>query len=187
MKTRIFDPAGISPEDYRFTYSELQSIPEFQNLSGSALIFVWYYANPTSHLIKVEKKKRAEEALRLSGYNPDEKLKNNIIDGRFPDLLAKAIDRMSRFRPDERERAYNMIKNIMDQYEVIANKPVDDFKDKDGEISHDKYVRTTSKIAEELPKLISLLEEGFGVKQETGEKEEEETENFLRQLYKSRE
>jgi len=165
---RLFDPTGIKPEDYRSKYPELKRIPEFGTLSASALMFVWYYANPTSMLMgEGDDFIRVRRALEESKYNPGKNLREDLLKLHFPNDIAVAIDRMARMRADSRVRANLMIQNVIEHYETIIKCGPEDYKDKDGTVDRKKYVDTTAKIVEELPKLIERMEEGFGISTRT--------------------
>lgn len=161
---RLFDPRGLKPEDYRSNFPELRTMPEFEPLSANALIFVWYYANPTSTLVRIaDDFMRVKEALSKSGYNPTKVVKDSVLKLRFNDEMAMAIDRMRRFSEDSRVEGRMMLDNIMKHYREIAKKDPKDYLDKDGNEDIVKYLSVTSKIIEGLPILITKLEEGFGI------------------------
>jgi len=44
----VFSPEGISVDEYRKKYPELETIQEFKPLKSRELVFVWYFSNPTS-------------------------------------------------------------------------------------------------------------------------------------------
>ena len=48
----LFDPRGIPTSDYKQRYPELGRIDEYRPLSSNELVFVWWFANPTSPLMK---------------------------------------------------------------------------------------------------------------------------------------
>lgn len=178
MKIRIFDPTGIKAEDYRFKYPELDRTPEFSELSPRALIFVWWYANPTSDLVLNihDPYERAEEALKKAQFNPSKAEKDKILKLQFDSNMAVAVKRMEAFDPGARFKSYMMVRNIFVHYnDIIQRGPeayqiVEIKKGKDGEetgnvtyTDYKRYVDVSAKIAEELPGLLKKIEEGFGV------------------------
>jgi hypothetical protein len=176
MNIRIFDPAGIKPEDYKFRYPEIDRAPEFANLNVRALIFTWWYANATSELVLYvpDPYERVKEALRRSGYNPTKTEKEKILSLQFDSDLAAAIKKMASFDPGARYKAYVMIKNIYDHYETLINLGPEAFKIttkvgrgedavETSEIDYKKYVDVSAKISEELPGLLTKMEEGFAI------------------------
>jgi len=180
-KSKIFDPYKVRPEDYRSHYPELKRIPEFETLSATELIFVWYYANPTSDIIDIKNDmERVVKALHLSNFTPSKASKDDILVLKFPEKFAVAIERMSRFEPDARMQGRIMIETILKNYTNLCN--IDDYKDEDNNVDRKKYVDTTKIIAVELPSLISKLEEGFGVTTR-GEDEIEQGMGFSRDFY----
>ena len=184
-KNKIFDPYKIRPEDYRSRYPELKRIKEFEGLTATELIFVWYYANPTSDLIDIENDmERVAKALKLSNYTPAKRIKEDIFNLRFPEKLAVAIERMSKFEPDARMHARVMVEEILKNYTTLCK--IEEYKDDKGELDRKKYVDTTTTIAKELPGLIAKLEEGFGVSVQSDD-EVEQGINFSRDWYQSQE
>lgn len=180
---RLFDPLGVKPEEYRSLYPELKRIREFENLQTKALIFVWWYANPTSYIADIDNDyERASKALEASKYSPTKAVKDNILQLRFTDDLAAAIDRMARFREDIRVRVKEMMENILKTYESMANKT----EDSEG-FDIDKYVTVTTKIIDKLPELIEKVEEGFGITYRSMDEELESVQSFLKDWHTSKE
>jgi len=186
MKIRVFDPTGIKAEDYRHRYPELERTPEFSDLVAKALIFVWYYANPTSPLVLgiPDDYERAKEALRVSTYNPSKTEKENILRLQFNSSMAVAIKKMSDYDPGARFKGYKMIKTIFDNYEDLISKGPSVFSTTETKGNGDKavtsiftdyprYVTTSAKIAEEIPLLLVRLEEGFGIIDISGDQKDE--------------
>jgi len=183
MKIRLFDPTLVKPEDYRHRYPELDRIPEFKDLTARALIFVWWYANPTSELLleTPDDYERASKALAKSGFVPSKTEREGILRLQFDDSMSAAIKRMSNFDPGARFKSYIMIKKIFDQYQSIVDKGPDAFQTIEGSgenmvVINDfpKYVNISAKIAEELPTLLVKLEEGFGVVDVSGKDVEDD-------------
>lgn len=189
MMHRLFDPEGIRPEDYKGSYPELSKIAEFSRLNTRQILFVWWYSNPTSPLVLTvtDNRMRVEQALEKSGYNPGSARKG-YLDLKFPENISFAIERMLKFDVPNRVKAYNMINKIFVQFESIVDNK-DQFADEKQEVDEDgtvtitkefdakKYVDTAAKVAESLPKLINMIEEGFGIK-ETSKDDEEDSQEY---------
>ena len=177
MKIKLFNPEGIKPDDYRHKYPELERTEEFSELSARALIFVWWYANPTSDLVLDIKDDydRVAEAMKKSGFNPGKTEKDRMLKLQFDSNMAGAIKKMSDFDPGVRFKSYMMIRNIFDHYESLIRKGPEAFTVIEGKgdnqttyIDHARYVTTSAKIAEEIPSLLVRMEEGFGIIDITG-------------------
>lgn len=188
MIVRLFDPQGIDPRDYKGRYSELEDTPEFAEVNGRKLIFIWWYANPTSPIIGiVDNKDRAKEAIKLSQWRPSKTEKSKLEEAVFDDATDKAIDRMGSFEPGARYISWMLVKDMFDQYQTILEGGMENFTktifDKEGKdtgkkiVDYKGYVSTTKDITEQLPILIDKLEKGFGIsviKKGTGDTEFEE-------------
>jgi len=193
MNIKIFDPSGIKAEDYKHRYPELERISEFDELSAKALIFIWHYANPTSDLVLYEHDDyaRVAEALKRSGFNPGKGEKDRILSLQFDSNMAIAIRKMGNFDPGARFKAYMMIKNIYDHYQSIIDLGPNVFVTKEtsgkGEdatttelVDYKRYVDVSAKIADELPGLLTKLEEGFAIVNITGEEVKEDESSVMR-------
>lgn len=188
---RLFDPMGLKPQDYKNKYPELETTPEFESLSGTELIFVWYFANATSPIIDIlDKDKRVVEALDKSGYMPANK--EQFLKLRFGEKMEQAIMKMSSFIPGARYFAWKAIKNTYRNYIEILNRDPSEFtkavgKGEDVITEEDlgTYTNITTKITAALPDLINQLEEGFGVTINASE-EEEEGSSILRNWHQDR-
>lgn len=195
-KIRIFDPSVCKADDYIHKYPELARIPVFTGLSSRALIFVWWYANPTSPLVitVVDDYTRVDEALKASGYNPGSTEKKKILSLQFDSDMAEAIEKMREFDPGLRYRGYQMIRKVFDNFEEIIDGGITKFAvvtiNKDGSETSDtdfkRYVDTNTKIIETIPELIQKLEEGFGVVDADIQSDESEN-NALVDFYRSKE
>lgn len=172
MKIRLFDPTGIKVEDYRYKYPELDRTPEFTPIAPRTLIFIWWYANPTSPLVLDihDPYERVAEALVRASFNPSKIEKDKFLKLQFDSDMAVAIKRMENFDPGARFKSYLMIRDIFKQYQDIINKGPEAFETSEGSgddtrkyTDYKRYVDISAKIAEELPGLLKKLEEGFGI------------------------
>jgi hypothetical protein len=199
MNIRIFDPQNIKAEDYRHRYPELERCPEFDELSAKALIFIWFYANQTSPAVLyiADDYERVAEALRLSGFNPGKSEKERMLNLQFDSKTATAIQKMKSFDPGARFVAYKMIKNIYDHYQKIISLGPDAFVTKEttgkGESAvtteltdYKRYVDVSAKISDELPKLLTKLEEGFAIVDISGDEVKEDEASAMRDWHMKR-
>jgi hypothetical protein len=199
MNIRIFDPSGIKAEDYRHRYPALEREPCFDNLSAKALIFVWHYANQSSPLVLYthDDYERVQEALKRSGFNPSKTERERILSLQWDSQMAIAIRKMSEFDPGARFYAYRMIKKIYDQYQEIIDLGPKAFISKEttgkGEdavtieqVDYKRYVDVSAKIADELPGLLTKLEEGFAIVNISGEEIKEDESTALRDWQQKR-
>lgn len=196
MKIRLFDPAGIKPEDYKHRYPELERTPEFSELHTRALLFVWWYSNPTSEFVldTHDDYERAEKALAKSQFNPGKTEREDILRCQFTSELAAAIKKMASYDPGARFKSYLMIKKIFDNYQTIIDQGPEAFTTTEGSgdsavtyTDHKRYVDVSAKIAEEIPNLLHKLEEGFGIVNMSGDdKDENEGASSIRDWHMSR-
>jgi len=173
MIVRLFNPDGIDPRSYKTTYQELAETPEFTTFSGKQLIFIWYYANPTSPIIDIkDNKERAEQALKISQYTPERSRKERILSLNFDDDMEKAIDAMGSYEPGARYISWMLVKKVFEEYTEMVNDGKEAFTIKKfdsegaevGEVfDHRGYVGATKDIVLQLPILIDKLEKGFGI------------------------
>jgi hypothetical protein len=197
---RIFDPTNCKPEDYRHKYPELERIPEFDNIPPRGLIFAWWFSNKSSDLVLYtpDDYERAEEALKRSGFNPGKVERDQILKLQFNSALAMALKRMADFDPGARYKAYCMIKKIFDHYQRITDLGPEAFQTSTVEGKGDsmitsqytdykRYVDVSAKISEELPSLLTKLEEGFAVVTVTGEEIEAGKNSDLHEWHEARE
>ncbi len=171
MKLRLFDPEGIKPSEYKNTYQELKRIPEFDNMAGSELIFIWHFANKTSPLMTItDQSKRVEKALSLSGWRISPEQEEKILKLQLGEGRERAVEKMSSFDPGARFLGHQALRTIFERYNEIIEKGPAGFKkivgsgdDKEEIIDYAAFVNTSAKISSTLPDLINKMEEGFGV------------------------
>ena len=169
----LFGPKN--EKDLKRQYPELGKEPEFAPLTVSELLFVWWYANPTSPLCTDDN--MADKMRITSAYaeafskSPDDSRKKKYYSNDFPDRIKLAIDRMRKYNPSVRVRSRQMVETIMKNYEQLVKMELSDFEEVDGETGEKKinwtgrnsYVTSAKNIAEALPGLIKQVEEGFGI------------------------
>lgn len=173
----------MRPADYRSRYPELKRIKEFEGLTAVQLITVWWYANPTSELVASmeDNKARIKEALKRANFTPDRTLLKDLLNVNFDEKWANAIERMSQVEPGIRDKARSMIEKLIENYEDMCDP--DQYVDKDGLQDISKFVNATTKIAQELPGLITKMEEGFGVTNR--DDDDEDSTGFDREYYQN--
>ena len=183
----IFDPNGIKPENYKKTYPELATIPEFDDIRSIDLIFVWYIANPTSYLYwnyPDSMKGRVKEAIKVVfGNDPPKEYVNQWLELKFSPKLNQAIERMRKFRPDVRQEARDMVDNVFKDFQEVLNMKMTSFVKANGEIDPTAYVSSRKAILKELPEIIKVREMGFGVNSTNDKKKDEEIGQRIIQRY----
>ena len=173
----LFGPTN--EKDLKRQHPELLNVEEFKKLSVGELLFVWWYSNPTSPLVRndnlSEKHRSAEAYLKAFKSSPDEQRKIDYASLNFPDRVKMAIDRMMKYAPGVRIRSKLMIEEILTNFEKMVKVNMDEFVtiDDDGNkvinwTGRNSYINSASKISETLPQLIKQVEEGFGVTESKG-------------------
>lgn len=173
----------MRPADYRSRYPELKRIKEFEGLAAVQLITIWWYANPTSELVLTMEDNRAriKEALKRANFTPDRTLNADLLKLNFDEKWANAIERMGKVEPGIRDKARSMIEKLITHYEDMCDPA--QYVDKDNVQDIKKFVDATTKIAQELPGLITKMEEGFGVSRR--DDDDEENTGFDREYYQN--
>ena len=173
----IFNPEGIKAENYKKTYPELATIPEFDDIRSIDLQFIWYIANPTSYLYwnyPDDMRGRVRAALKETYINnPPKEYVNDWLELKFSPKINQAIERMRKFRPDVRQEARDMVDNVFKDFQKVLNMNMSDFKNGKGELDPSAYVSSRKAILKELPEIIKIREMGFGVTT-TGDKRKED-------------
>ena len=173
-KESLFQPQN--EKDLKKQFPELSDVEEFDKLTSSEMLFVWWYSNQTSPLVSPESEmfqaspqKRAEEAFEKSFKRDDQKA--TYVSRNFPDRIRIAIARMAKFDVSVRSKAKNIVEEILSNYEKMVKVEMADFTttDENGntEISftaRNAYVNSCSKISDALPQIIRQVEEGFGLR-----------------------
>lgn len=171
----LFDPRGIPTGDYKQRYPELGRIDEYRSLSSIQLVFVWWFANPTSPLLQkpISEEERSEEALKRCGlYNALSKEDRiRYISLRFPEAVNTAIQHTLKLRPDIRQEANELLENVFKNYKDLSN--INKFKDAEGGVDYSAYITTATKASANLPGLIKQIEEGYGITTVSADMEDE--------------
>lgn len=157
-------------------YPELATKPEFIALSKQQGDFVWWFACKASPLNnkETEVKDRFEKARKAFdnsfGNNADPDTRVKYYNCQFPPEIMQANEIMSRFSPDHRSRANEALEQIFNNLLSISKIDIKDvmFKIVDGSEVFDassvsSYVTAIQKVREELPEVIKMREEGFGI------------------------
>jgi hypothetical protein len=155
----------FAPKPDKFTklkdeYPELRDIPEFNGLNDTELLLVWYIKNRTSPYYKQTHKSKIDQVVPILYPNGiPEKEKSAMISGNFPEKIRIAMERMERFNPSARMMGKLMVDATFDHYfKIIKEATTSD----DPEINS-KMVSLFAKIRTEIPLIIKMKEEGFGV------------------------
>lgn len=140
------------------------NIHEFKPLDKKELDFVWYYANRTSPYYN-QFQPSADAAFVNS--------KKTFTKADFTADIEKACERMRLYEPDLRQRLYKLTFDTMNNYEKILNDQKLNLEESGSDIGvADKYVKVTTQILEQVPKMIEALENNGVVKIENGEMSE---------------
>lgn len=174
----IFDPRGVS--DYLRTYPELRTIPEFTNISVGELKFVWWYANPTSPLVKKEHNpaNRSNKAY-CKVWTPvqgdrDEVRFTNFSALRFTEPVRMAIEMMSKLDYTTRYRAKQIVDKTFKKYEELSDLTPSNFADEKGVPDYVKYANVLKMVVTSMSDLIRIKEQGFGIVDKNKKKSEDE-------------
>jgi len=169
---KLFEP---KKGDMRIDYPELAEVPEFKDLSSSELKFVWYISNRTSPIISMDKADRWQSAAKLAfGENAISARKElrDIIEGKMPDNIKDAVRVMASYNPHIRLRAKFMAEYSFDQIQSLLYVPDEQLILMDGDMKK-KYTDFVLNANKELPKLVSIIEQGYGVTLKNKKKEEQ--------------
>lgn len=172
---QVFKPGVL---DMRKEHPELNEYEEFTELTDTELRFVWYISNPSSPLCiegvsASDRRSNILSAITKSyGDHISPKEKRRFMECQFEDKMRKAIRVMGNINPKARTKAKLMMENIFDVYDGIVKDAKQVKKMKPAEKKH--YVATLSKITDNLPGVIRVLEQGFGVKPAKKKKKKEE-------------
>lgn len=173
----LFGP--MNEKDLKRQYPELNDVAEFKKLTTGELLFVWWYSNQTSPLVKDEN--LAEKQRAMGAYDKafkshaNEQRKIDYYSLNFPDYIRLAIDRMKKFEPSIRIRSRMISETILENFEKMSKVNMDDFVETDENgaktinwTGRNNYVTSAKTILNTLPDLIRQVEEGFGVKDKKG-------------------
>lgn len=168
----IFDPQGIADGAYLREYPELDEIPEFQPLTEGELKIVWWYANPTSPLLRerhmVDRMRMAHKRVYpLLSKEEANEFARLYKDGTHPRQLEiqEAIDRMRKVKPAIREDVNRILIGIIRDYKEILEKPLTEFvKGSEGETDFNAYINVRTKIISQLDAIVKKAESGWGTR-----------------------
>ena len=157
-------------------YPELAKKPEFMSLSKEEGDFVWWFSCQASPFNTKETgiKDRFDKARaafdNAFGKNADPGTRVKYYNCQFSPEIMQANEVMSRFSPDHRSRANEAVEQIFNNLLSISKIDINNvmFKTVDGvEVfdasSVNSYVTAIQKVREELPEVIKIREEGFGI------------------------
>lgn len=154
----------------KIEYPELAQVTEFSALgNANDLRFVWYYANRTSHLFTAKNgesnKTRACIKAAFRGDRLPDDVYKRYLEGNFPQKIKDAIAVMNLYNPSARIRAKMAIESVFDN--LVGSLELDETmrKSVEGDLDEKKkYVELSIKVAENLPKVVAQVEEGYGIK-----------------------
>lgn len=152
-----------SKRDMKIEYPELANIPEFRELTNTELLFVWWYGNQSSPYSdsKIDERKRVLLCLREAyGKRLSVEMIDEWMSGNIPDKISLAIKKMRTFIPSIRMQSKLMVEKIFRDYQRIISQDVSKMSVEDRR----KHVNLCNSIHTEMPKLISSIEESYGVR-----------------------
>jgi len=165
----IFKNKGLTPNEYKDKYPELDERSETRHLRGIELIWCWYYGSKESpyKIYKHNEKCRMCTELVFDTIKTDEFYEENKIqllrDGVISDQKwYVAIDFFKSINTDKRVDAKLMVEKIYEDYKTIVDEGIEGFRNKDDDIDYTKYSNTMKMIKNELPELINTIEKGYG-------------------------
>lgn len=156
----VFKP---TEKELKGEYPELAKIPEFIDLTDKELRFVWYYSNPTSPIIEKSKKNRLIESINMAFNGKiEDDLKLKLVNGKIPDYLNAAIDRMKLVSASTRTQAKIYLNQAFDNIQKLIHIDPEILEGMDySQKKH--YLELMLKVQDELPKLVDKIERGFSV------------------------
>lgn len=156
----VFKPTD---KDLKVEYPELAKTPEFIDLTDKELRFVWYYSNPTSPIAGKQKKAKLIESINMAFNGQiDEDLKLKLVNGKIPDYLNAAIERMKLVSTSIRTQAKLYLNQAFDNIQKIIHIDPEILEGLDySQKKH--YLELMLKVQDELPKLVDKIERGFSV------------------------
>lgn len=173
----LFGPKN--EKDLKRQYPELGEYKEFAGLTSSELLFSWYYANPTSPLVKddtLSDKQRAIGAVNAAMPKLSQDAKEAYFSLNFPDNVKRAVDRWRKFDPTVRARAKAIVEMALENMEKLVKVDLNDFIEYDDNgnkqtnwTGRNSYINSVAKMSDTLPQLIAQVESGFGVVTTKGE------------------
>lgn len=174
----LFAPKG--QKDLRDYHPELRNYPEFRNLKGVILRFVWNYC-----MLYTDDRQRLDKSLASSGLKLKDVDYERYKKDDFPGDVKAAIVKMNSFDPGPRLIARKITERTFISFQKIIEFDVENLKDENNEVDWSKasqYVNTAQKINESMPELIKQLEAGFGMTS----KKEVDNESYISDYYKSK-
>lgn len=165
----LFDALEPSVRDMFVDYPELAEYEEFAELKPRELRFCWLVGNRTSPLISLDKEPRVRAAIKqVYGDVGSQKVRpevKSMLDGKIPEKILNAINRMASFNPSYRLRAKLLDEYIFEQLNALVV-----ISDKDRErmaVDTDekkKYSDLVIKVSSEMPNLVKRMEGGYGIR-----------------------
>jgi len=167
--------APKSARGLRIDYPELNNVKEFESLRPAEILFVWNYGCKSSPYFNIDMDereliKRCMEASNFIISDPTKKAE--FLEGKFPDKIKASVPVMNSFEPSLRVIAkIEAAKRISDIRKLTSLELDNDgnhvsFHTKDGDIDFNKrmnYMKQILLADDEMPKLVSKAEQGFGL------------------------
>lgn len=168
----IFLPTAKS---LREEYELLNEYEEFKNLSDNEMRLGFYYACKSSKYINFEASKRIIEILKhQKDLTFSDRERDNFTRLHFSDELISSFTIWGSFLPDIRMRGKNIMDSVLKNCETVAL--IDITKYLDIDVGDSKsFMDMQINIVKNIPEIIRVAEQGFGVQKKKDKKEDSKT------------
>jgi len=168
----IFTP---NTKPLREEYELLNDYEEFKNLSDKEMRLGFYYACKGSKYINFEPRKRIVEILKhQKDISFSDKETEKLTSLLFSDELTNSFIVWGSFLPDVRMRGKNIMDNVLKNCETVALIDVNKYLETDVGDSK-SFMDMQINIVKNLPEIIRVAEQGFGVQKKKEDTKENKT------------
>jgi len=155
-------------------YPELNALQEFRDLTAKEEILVWLYSCKSSPVADIkDPHMRILRTIELMDGNHklSDKDKTSFLSLVFSEKIKAAMDAMRKFDPEIRSRARAAGEQMFNNLMAISSIDISEYmikNDGNGVIQLDStainnYTSAIQKVRDELPAVIKMLEDGFGI------------------------
>jgi hypothetical protein len=159
MTIMIFKP---SSRPLKEEYESLNDYEEFKTLSDKEMKFGWYFSCKDSPFIHLEQDERIGRILSLKLLEFSDSERNKYMNLKLSDEVIASFALWEKFIPHIRERGKKIIDAIIANCEKVSAQDVDKYLNTDpGDAK--SFMDASINIAKNLPEMIRVAEQGFGV------------------------
>jgi len=154
-------------------YPELNALQEFKDLTAKEEILVWLYSCKSSPVadIKDPHMRILKVTELMESHKISDKDKTSYLSLVFSEKIKSAMDAMRKFDPEIRSRARAAGEQMFNNLMAISSIDISDYMtkaDTNGVSQLDatainNYTSAIQKVRDELPAVIKMLEDGFGI------------------------